>query len=120
MGKQLWVCKEAEEGAEAVYAAVHVVAWHRHPEEPKVLFDRATIADVLTVPEVQALVEAAQRLRDICHFLTVRQVIELGDDAIDGAGLNRWALNEGLASGNENIDLSWADVALAALEADDG
>lgn len=32
---------------------------------------------------------------------TVRQIIEAGDRAIDAAGLNPWAMNEGLATGDE-------------------
>jgi len=32
---------------------------------------------------------------------TVRQIIENGDRAIDAAGLNPWAMNEGLATGDE-------------------
>ena len=55
---ELWVCKEAEEGVEAVYAAVHVIAWHRRPAEPKVLFDRASAQDIAACPKVAALVEA--------------------------------------------------------------
>lgn len=33
---------------------------------------------------------------------TVRQIIEAGDRAIDAAGLNPWAMNEGLATGDEH------------------
>lgn len=33
---------------------------------------------------------------------TVRQIIEAGDRAIDAAGINPWAMNEGLATGEEH------------------
>jgi hypothetical protein len=43
---------------------------------------------------------------------TVRGVFEAGDKAIDAAGLNPWCINEGLASGDEEIDTWFIDAAL--------
>ena len=63
---------------------------------------------------VKALVDAAQRLRDICHFLTIGDVIGLGDDAMIAAGLPLSIPDTSTYS--EPVDLSWADAALAALD----
>lgn len=38
---------------------------------------------------------------------TIREVMDAGNDAIEAAGLNPWCMNEGLASGDEEISL-WA------------
>lgn len=58
--------------------------------------------------------EAHEALDRLCHLLheaavlvpllTVRQVIHAGDAAIDAAGLNPWCINEGLATGDEEIN----------------
>ena len=64
VSERLWTCKDAEDGVEGVYAAVHIVKWHRHPDQPKVLFGRATVGDVAREPAVAALVEAACSTRD--------------------------------------------------------
>lgn len=63
-----------------------------------------------------ALLEACQRLYDICYFLTVRQAVHLGDDAITALGLNPYCINEGLADGTERINLEWAKEAIAEAE----
>ena len=57
--------------------------------------------------EVAALREALERARVLVSLLTVRQVIAAGDDACDAAGLNPWCINEGLATGDENIATHW-------------
>jgi hypothetical protein len=58
------------------------------------------------------LVAALERAQKLARLVTVRQVIEAGDDAIDAAGLNPWAINEGLAEGNEPIGAHFIDAAL--------
>lgn len=50
------------------------------------------------------------RAATLIRLLTVRQVIEAGDEAISAAGLNPWAMNEGLATGDERIDAWWLDA----------
>lgn len=57
-------------------------------------------------PSVE-VVEALQRAQTLIGLLTVRQVIDAGDEAIDAAGLNPWCLNEGLATGDERIRADW-------------
>lgn len=58
------------------------------------------------------LLKSCQRLLVLARLLTVRQVIEAGDDAIKAAGLNPWCLNEGLARGDERISVDFAEVAI--------
>lgn len=63
-----------------------------------------------------ALLETCKRLYDIVYFLSVREVLELGDDAIAASGLNSYVINEELADGTERINLDWAKEAIAAAE----
>lgn len=65
------------------------------------------------IASAPALVEALERAQALVGLLSVRQVIEAGDKAIDAAGLNPWAMNEGLATGDERIDAGWIDAALS-------
>lgn len=53
--------------------------------------------------------EDLRRALVLLRLPTVRQVINAGDDAIDAAGLNPWAMNEGLATGDERISPSFID-----------
>lgn len=48
--------------------------------------------------------------------LTVRQVMESGDAAIEASGLNPWCMNEGTAQGHERIDASFIEAAIAKAE----
>lgn len=43
----------------------------------------------------------------LVRLVTVRQVIDAGDRAINAAGLNPWCMNEGLADGGERISPSF-------------
>ena len=63
--------------------------------------------------EVERMREALERASKLIPLLTVRQVISAGDDAIEAAGLNPWAMNEGLATGDENISADFTRRALA-------
>jgi len=51
-----------------------------------------------------SLIREAERAAVLLPLLTVRQVIDAGDRAIDAAGLNPWCINEGRATGHERID----------------
>lgn len=65
------------------------------------------------------LLEALERARPLVALLTVRQVIEAGDDAIAAAGLNPWCMNEGLARGDEPIAAHFIEWAIAAAKGED-
>ena len=65
---------------------------------------------IAAAPEMYKELEKAAIL---LRLLTVRQVIEAGDDAIKAAGLNPWCMNEGLATGDEPISTTLIDCALA-------
>lgn len=60
-------------------------------------------------PSTEALIKEVERLAILARLVTVRQVIEAGDEAIDAAGLNPWCMNEGLATGDERVYPWWAD-----------
>ena len=57
-------------------------------------------------------------LLPLLRQLTVKQVIEAGDAAIDAAGLNPWCLKEGLVEGSEPAVSEWRITeSIAAIEA---
>jgi len=49
------------------------------------------------------LLDACKRLQRLASLLTVRQVIEAGEEAIEAAGHNPWIMNEGLRTADEYI-----------------
>lgn len=51
--------------------------------------------------------EAARRAAVLVRLLTVRQVVEAGDEAVAAAGLNPWCLNEGLARAEDRLSPGW-------------
>jgi len=59
------------------------------------------------------MLRALERAEVLVRLLTVRQVIEAGDDAIDAAGLSPWCMNEGLADGTESIAAHFIGAAIA-------
>lgn len=59
--------------------------------------------------------DALRRAATLVRLLTVRQVIEAGGDAIDAAGLNPWAMNEGLSDGSERISPAFLDDLESAI-----
>lgn len=59
------------------------------------------------------LVKALELALRVMPRLTIRDVIEAGDDAIDAFGLNPWCINEGLATGDEPIEADWIRTAIA-------
>lgn len=58
------------------------------------------------------LVEALKKAQTLVSLLTVGQVIDAGDEAINAAGFNPWCLNEG-AEKNEQISTHFIDATLA-------
>lgn len=62
--------------------------------------------------ERDALRAALKRAQPLIALVTVRQAINAGDDTIEAAGLNPYAINEGLATGDEPISTWWIDAAL--------
>lgn len=71
-------------------------------------------ADLMAAAPV--LLAALSRALPLLRLLAVRQVIEAGDDAITAAGLNPYAMNEGLAEGHERLSLWWVEAAIAQAE----
>ena len=68
-------------------------------------------------PDIETLIDDLTRLKQLLPLLsrlTVRDIIEAGDEAIEAAGLNPWCINEGLAMGHERI---YIDVSPAQVEA---
>jgi hypothetical protein len=51
-----------------------------------------------------------RRCAVLVRLLTVRQVIEAGDEAIEAAGLNPYAINEGRATGDERLNPWWLET----------
>ena len=84
------------------YRAVAMVCGHREGS-----------ANANLIAASPALAEALERALPLLRLLTVRQVIQTGDEAINAAGLNPWAINEGLATGGEPISIWWAEAALS-------
>lgn len=76
-------------------------------ESEEVVRLRAQVTHALT---------ALRRASHLVPLVTVRQVIESGDDAIDAAGLNPYCMNEGLADGHERICCWWLEDAIGDLE----
>jgi hypothetical protein len=62
------------------------------------------------------LLDACKRLQRLASLLTVRQVIEAGEEAIEAAGHNPWFMNEGLATGDERVSMCFAEVAIQKAE----
>lgn len=63
----------------------------------------AIIRDLSTREPFLSLIREAQKASVLLPLLTVRQVIDAGDKAINAAGLNPWCINEGRATGHERI-----------------
>jgi hypothetical protein len=73
-------------------------------------------------PEGWQVVETRtiDRAQTLVSLLTVRQVIQAGDSAIDAAGLNPWCINEGRADGSARISAWWLAAAPGAGEDSNG
>lgn len=54
---------------------------------------------------VLELQDELKRAKKLASLVTVRQVIDVGDEYIEAAGLNPWCLNEGLTTGDERINI---------------
>lgn len=55
---------------------------------------------------VSTLCDAMESMLPLIRLLTVRQVIQAGDDVINAVGLNPWCISEGLATGDEFVSVS--------------
>lgn len=53
------------------------------------------------------IADKLEELKPLLRMITIKQVIEKGDKAIDACGLNPWCLKEGLAEGHEPALSSW-------------
>jgi hypothetical protein len=62
------------------------------------------------------LLAVLKRAKVLVELLTVRRVMDAGDEAIDAAGLNPWCLNEGLATGEESISADFVEREIVKLE----
>lgn len=62
--------------------------------------------------EIGRLRAALERTIALAELVTVKQVIDAGDEVIEAAGLNPWCIAEGLADGSEPVSLWWAYSAL--------
>jgi hypothetical protein len=86
----------------------------------------AVISNVRLASEVNAnarliasapeLLEALKRVVVLAELVTIRQIIQAGDDAIKAAGLNPWCINEGLATGDETHSVLFAHAAIIKAE----
>lgn len=55
---------------------------------------------------VSTLCDAMESMLPLIRMLTVRQVVQAGDDAINAVGLHPWCIAEGLATGDEPVSVS--------------
>ena len=62
----------------------------------------------ITLMELQEAKQIIHRLKLLASLVTVRQVINAGHEYIDAAGLSEWCISEGLATGDETLNLWWA------------
>ncbi len=61
------------------------------------------------------VLDALRCARVLVRPMTVRDALR-SDSAVEAAGLNPWCVNEGRATGEEPLDLSWLDHAIEACE----
>jgi len=76
MTEQLWKTVEPEEGAEAVFAAVHLVRWQSDWPTPTVLFDRVDMSEVEVISRAEY-----KRLKERDEMLS----------ALNAAGVDNWS-----------------------------
>jgi len=69
----LYKAIQPDDGAMAIFAAVHLLRWEREWGEPKLLFVEAEPADLLKDERVKVLVEACHRapLATIAHRMDI-------------------------------------------------
>jgi hypothetical protein len=92
------------------------VIGHDAPDGPAVYWNVAVFSDGVAkalVAERDALRKALERAQVLVGLVTVRQAIHAGDEAIEAAGLNPYAMNEGQATGDEHASTWWLRAALS-------
>jgi hypothetical protein len=76
----------------------------------------------MTPSELAGLVvELREQLKSLVRIMpdmTIRDILDRGDEVIEASGLNPWCVNEGLATGDELHDVTWrAQAALTKAQA---
>lgn len=66
--------------------------------------------------EKEIVLSALRRAQTLAGLVTIRQIFDAGNDAINASGLNPYCMNEGLASGDETITPWFLDVAINIVE----
>jgi hypothetical protein len=72
--------------------------------------------DAQLISAAPAMYEALLRAKTLLQALTLAAVIGTNGRVIEAAGLNPWCINEGLATGQESVDVSWLDAVLSKAE----
>ena len=62
------------------------------------------------------LLEALKRAEHLVRLLTVEQVMQAGNAAVDASGLHPFALNEGRADKGDRLSTYWLSAAIAKAE----
>lgn len=70
------------------------------------------IRDKYSVSAIREMRIALERAQTLLSLLTVKQVVEGGDETIQAAGLDPYCINEGLAQGDEKISTYFAELAI--------
>ena len=90
---------------ESISATAEANEWRAETAESALTAAQARIAE---------LEQTLRRAAPLVRLLTVRQVLlSSSNTAIEASGLNPWAINEGLATGDERIDAWWIDATLS-------
>ncbi len=78
--------------------------WYIEPTGESRILDQEKVAT-----EIERLQITLRRAKVLVELVTVRQAIQAGDAAIEAAGLNPYAMNEGLATGDEPLGTWWME-----------
>lgn len=83
------------------------------PCPTKAELDALGLAHAHLVKAAPELLAELEKARQLVRLVTVRQVIRAGDKAIEAAGLNPYCIAEGLATGEEPLDIWSIDAVIA-------
>lgn len=64
----------------------------------------------------EEIIALLHRCKSLVRLVTIKQVIEAGDEEITAAGLNPWCINEGLSDGTDTIEPWWITDAIEKLK----